>query len=106
MKLRLENGMEKALGNVSVLSVVYKHLYMHDKCCGLNIKLNFVSQDHTKADKYIQAKISHGEIVDAYLIGSLKNHSIKACIPISIHGGNVGESYFGYINPTILENVK
>jgi len=106
MKLRLVNGMEKALGDVSVLAVITCSNYIDNKYCGLNVKINFVDQDHTKADKYIQAKISHGEIVDGYLIGSLKNCTFKVCIPISIHGGNVGESYFGFINPTIFENVK
>lgn len=98
MKLKLDNGMERKLSSVKCLAIMPQREDTPITCCGLNIRMEHNSRTQDSFDDYITGFVSKSKIVHGYLI----NDSVK--IPIDIHGGNTNECYFGYINPTILDN--
>lgn len=87
------NGMEKDLSDVKVLAVI--PWSENIVCCGLNVRMAYETENDT--DKYLTDIVSKGEVVRIHLVSEAFN------IPVDIHGGNVGECYFGNINPTVFE---
>jgi hypothetical protein len=99
MKLKLNNGMERELSNVKCLAIIPKREDTHITCCGLNIRMEHNSRTEDSFDDYITSFVSKSKTVHGYLI----DHKVK--IPIDIHGGNTNLCYFGYINPSIFDNI-
>jgi len=99
MKLKLDNGMERELSSVKCLAIIPKRHDTHITCCGLNIRMEYNSITEDDFDNYITSFVSKSKTVHGWLI----NEDMK--IPIDIHGGNTNQCYFGYINPSIFENV-
>lgn len=100
MKLTLENGMARELSDIKVLAIIPQGNDTHIKCCGLNIRMNHNIRMENDFDNYITAFISNRKVVHGYIVSK----TVK--VPIDISGGNTNECYFGYINPTIFENIS
>jgi len=98
MKLEINKKLNLSLTNFRFLAIVPQFYNTPLTCCGLNVSMEFDKRKESK--KFQQHMIdifSKKQTVRAYVITS------NCRIPVDIHGGNVGECYFGYINPTICE---
>ena len=94
--LRLDNGMELLLDCARVLAIIPKRENFDDRVCGINVSLEF-SHESEEIEEFVLKEIHSG---DHFAKGTILINGNK--IPVDIHGGNAGEAYFGYVNPTLF----
>ena len=92
------NNMRLKLSDVKVLGIMSEPQGLDKRCCGINISLEYAKEDQSDdVEKHIESFICSCGNAHGYIIKGLNR------IPIDLHGGNIDECYFGYINPTLLE---
>ena len=96
MTLDFKDGYQIELSDIEILAIVSKS--EHIKCRGLNVCMIFDEENvSSESLQEINTLIGSGKILEAHVV----TNDYK--IPVDIHGGNVGQCYFGYVNPTLFD---